>query len=130
MGDRRWKFSLLFPSQFFARVVPLWIAMGKCLAVTIGLLSWNENVSLRVAIAASCFVVVILALSFYWYMAMRQEARRNSECIGLVNHHVRNALQILHLLELPAYEHTLVRKASSQILWTLQEVLERSKAPE
>lgn len=112
-------------AEFFHRLAPLWIGTGTFLAIVIALFAWDGPIRVQILIASASGAAITLALSIYYYISLRNEAIRKCETIALVNHHIRNSLQTLHLLELPPSEDALMHEASSRIQWTLREVLNK-----
>ena len=117
--------SAMSRTQFFHRLAPLWIGAGAFLAIVIALFAWDGSPFARIVIASASGAAITLGLSLHYYITFRNEAMRKCETIALVNHHIRNALQTMHLLELPPSERTLMHDASGRIQWTLREVLNK-----
>lgn len=112
-------------TQLFHRLAPLWIGTGTFLAIVIALFAWDGPNLAQILIASASGAAITLGLSIYYYISLRNEAIRKCETIALVNHHIRNALQTLHLLQLPPTEDAFLHEASSRIQWTLREVLNK-----
>ena len=117
--------SVMSRAEFFHRLAPLWIGAGAFLAIVIALFAWNGSTFARILVASSCGGTITLGLSIYYYITFRNEAIRKCETIAMVNHHIRNALQAMHLMQLPPSEDALMHEASSRIQWTLREVLNK-----
>lgn len=117
--------SAISRTEFFHRLAPLWIGAGTFLAIVIALFAWDGPNLAQILLASASGAAITLGLSIYYYITFRNEAIRKCETIALVNHHIRNSLQTLHLLELPPSEDALLHEASSRIQWTLREVLNK-----
>jgi len=117
--------SAMIRAEFFHRLAPLWIGTGTFLAIVIALFAWDGPVFTQILMASVSGASITLGLSVYYYISLRIEATRKCETIALVNHHIRNSLQTLHLLQLPPSEDALLHDASSRIQWTLREVLNK-----
>src|SRR5947209_2621139 len=115
--------SVMSRTEFFHRLARLWIGVGAFLAMVIALFAWDGPILVQILIASASGAAITLGLSIYYYVTFRNEVIRKCETVALVNHHIRNALQTLHLLELPPSEDVLMHEASSRIQWTLREVL-------
>ena len=112
-------------TEFFHRLAPLWIGSGTFLAIVIALFAWDGPVFAQIIMASASGAAITLGLSIYYYITFRDEAIRKCETIAMVNHHIRNSLQTLHLLEMPPSEGALMHEASSTIQWALREVLNK-----
>jgi hypothetical protein len=114
---------VLRKSNLIHKFLPLWIAAGAFLINTLALLAWNGSPAAKTLITVLAGTVITAGLTLYWYLTLRHEAARRAETVALVNHHVRNALQTLYLLDLPTHQEALVQETSNRIDWALREVL-------
>jgi hypothetical protein len=81
-----------------------------------GLLAFTDNILTGMAAGA------LVLLYERW---QQREAQKKLETIRLMNHHVRNALQVIYAAsdDLDGKKRTMVQDAMHRIEWTLREVL-------
>ncbi len=92
----------------------------------------SQNVHALAALADNLLIAVAVGVGVSLYERRRQrEIGRQLETIGLMNHHVRNALQVLYAglpnLDSAEQSSALVVEAVRRIEWALREVLPGSR---
>jgi hypothetical protein len=110
-------------------------AFGSCLFFTGTLLEWwltHLNVKGTLLLLDNALMGVVAGLMMLFYERRRQrELQKKAETIRLMNHHVRNALQVIYATSYSLNtekDTTRVCEAVKRIEWALREVLPGQKA--